>query len=114
MIFDTPEDPSSVAINFDGEYTIEKILHHRRQGRGWHLLVKWLGWLSQLGNHCNNSKRRRHWMHMSVYYMMLNLSYFGTALLLLIRDHKRGGEGGNCDGPRPYSIARPYTRLHKE
>ena len=45
MIFDTPEDPSSVAINSDGEYTIERILRHRRQGRGWRLLVKWLGWL---------------------------------------------------------------------
>ena len=44
MIFDTPEDPSFVAINFDGEYTIERILRHRRQGRGWHLFVKWLGW----------------------------------------------------------------------
>ena len=44
MIFDTPEDPSSVAINYDGEYTIERILRHRCQGRGWHLLVKWLGW----------------------------------------------------------------------
>ena len=44
MIFDTPEDPSSVAINFDGKYTIERILRHRRQGRGWRLLVKWLGW----------------------------------------------------------------------
>ena len=48
---------------------------------------------------------------MSDYYMMLDLSYFGTALLLLIRDHKGGGEGGNCDGLRPYSIAWPYTRL---
>ena len=66
---------------------------------------------SQLGNHCNNSKRRQHWMHMSVYYMMLDLSYLGTALLLLIRDHKGGGEVDNCDGPRPYSIAPPYTRL---
>ena len=66
MIFDIPEDPSSVAINSDGEYTID---------------------------------------------MVLELSYLGTALLLLIRDHKGGGEGGNCDGPRPYSIARPYTRL---
>ena len=44
MIFDTPEDPSSVAINSDGEYTIERILQHRHQGRGWRLLVKWLGW----------------------------------------------------------------------
>ena len=44
MIFDTPEDSSSVAINSDGEYTIERILRHRRQGRGWRLLVKWLGW----------------------------------------------------------------------
>ena len=44
MIFDTPEDPSSVAINSDGEYTIKRILRHRRQGRGWRLLVKWLGW----------------------------------------------------------------------
>ena len=44
MIFDTPEDPSSVAINSDGEYTIERILRHRRQGRGWRLLVKWFGW----------------------------------------------------------------------
>ena len=26
MIFDTPEDPSSVAINSDGEYTIDRIL----------------------------------------------------------------------------------------
>ena len=43
MIFDTPEDPSSIAINFDGEYTIERIFRHRRQGRGWRLLVKWLG-----------------------------------------------------------------------
>ena len=34
MIFDTPKDPSSVAINSDGEYTIERILRHRRQGRG--------------------------------------------------------------------------------
>ena len=45
MIFDTPEDPSFVAINSDGEYTIERILQHRRQGRGWPLFVKWLGWL---------------------------------------------------------------------
>ena len=30
MIFDTPEDPSSVAINSDGKYTIERILQHRR------------------------------------------------------------------------------------
>ena len=37
MIFDTFEDPSSVAINSDGEYTIERILWHRRQGRGWRL-----------------------------------------------------------------------------
>ena len=44
MIFDTPEDPSSVAISFDGEYTIERILRHKRQGRGWRLRVKWLGW----------------------------------------------------------------------
>ena len=43
--------------------------------------------------------------------MMLDQSYLGTALLLLIRDHKGRGEGGNCGGPRPYSIARPYTRL---
>ena len=35
MIFDTPKDPSSVAINSDGEYMIERILRHRRQGRGW-------------------------------------------------------------------------------
>ena len=48
---------------------------------------------------------------MSIYYMMLDLSYLGMALLLLIRDHKGGGEGGNCDGSRPYSIVRPYTRL---
>ena len=34
MIFDTPEDPSSVAINSNGEYTIERILRHRRQGQG--------------------------------------------------------------------------------
>ena len=44
MIFDTPEDLSFVAINSNGEYTIVKILQHRRQGRGWRLLVKWLGW----------------------------------------------------------------------
>ena len=44
MIFNTPEDPSFVAINSDSEYTIEKILRHKRQGRGWCLLVKWLGW----------------------------------------------------------------------
>ena len=44
MIFNTPEDPSSIAINSDSEYTIERILRHRRQGRGWRLLVKWLGW----------------------------------------------------------------------
>ena len=44
MIFDTPEEPSSVAINSDGEYTIERILQHRPQGHGWRLLVKWLGW----------------------------------------------------------------------
>ena len=44
MIFDTPEDPSSVGINSNGEYTIERILWHRCQGRGWRLLVKWLGW----------------------------------------------------------------------
>ena len=43
--------------------------------------------------------------------MMLDLSYLGTTLLLFIRDHKGRGEGGNCDGPRPYSIAQPYTRL---
>ena len=42
MIFDTPEDPSSIAINSDGEYTIERILLYRRQDRGWHLLIKWL------------------------------------------------------------------------
>ena len=40
MIFDTPEDPSSVAINSDGEYTIERILRYKRQGHGWRLLVK--------------------------------------------------------------------------
>ena len=45
MIFNTPKDPSSVAINSDGEYTIERILRYRRQGCGWRLLVKWLGWL---------------------------------------------------------------------
>ena len=44
MIFDTLEDLSSVAINSDGDYTIERILRHRRQGRGWRLLVKWFGW----------------------------------------------------------------------
>ena len=44
MIFDTLGDPSSVAINSDGEYTIKRILQHRRQGRGWRLLVKWLSW----------------------------------------------------------------------
>ena len=44
MIFDTLEDPSSIAINSDGEYTIKRISRHKRQGRGWHLLVKWLGW----------------------------------------------------------------------
>ena len=44
MIFDTPEDPSCFAINSDDEYTIEGILRQRRQGRGWRLLVKWLGW----------------------------------------------------------------------
>ena len=43
MIFNTPEDPSSVAINSDGEYTIKRILWHRRQGHRWRLLVKWLG-----------------------------------------------------------------------
>ena len=43
MIFDTPKDPSSVTINSDGEYTIKRILRHRCQGRGWRLLVKWLG-----------------------------------------------------------------------
>ena len=48
MIFDTPEDPSFVAINSDGEYTIERILRHRRQGRRWRLLIKWLGWLELL------------------------------------------------------------------
>ena len=30
MIFDTPKDSSSVAINSDGEYTIERILQYRR------------------------------------------------------------------------------------
>ena len=44
MIFDTRKDPFSVAINFDDEYTIERILRHRCQGREWRLLVKWLGW----------------------------------------------------------------------
>ena len=44
IIFDTPEDPSFIAINFDGKYTIKRILRHRRQGRGWRLLIKWLGW----------------------------------------------------------------------
>ena len=44
MIFDAPEDPFSVAFNSDGEYTIERILRHKRQGRGWRLLIKWLGW----------------------------------------------------------------------
>ena len=43
--------------------------------------------------------------------MMLDLSYLGTALVLLIRNHKGGGERDNCDGPRPYSIARLYIRL---
>ena len=43
MIFDTLEDPSSVAINSDGEYTIERILQYRRQGRERRLLIKWLG-----------------------------------------------------------------------
>ena len=111
MIFDTLEDPSSVAVNSDGEYTIERILRHRHQDRGWAYLLNGLVCRSQLGNHCNNSKRQRHWMHMCVYYMMLDLSYLGTTLLLLIRDHKGGGKRGNCDGPRLYSIAQPYTRL---
>ena len=44
MIFDTPKDPSSVAINSNGKYTMERILWHRREGRGWRLLVKWFGW----------------------------------------------------------------------
>ena len=44
MIFDTLEDPSSVAINSDGEYTIERILRHKHQDREWRLLFKWLGW----------------------------------------------------------------------
>ena len=43
--------------------------------------------------------------------MMLDLSYLGTELLLLIKDHKGEGEGGNCDGRRLYSIARLYTHL---
>ena len=44
MIFDTPEEPFFIVINFDGEYTIERILRHRCQSCGWRLLVKWLGW----------------------------------------------------------------------
>ena len=44
MIFNTPENPSFVAINSDGKYTIKKILRYRRQGHGWRLLVKWLVW----------------------------------------------------------------------
>ena len=34
MIFDNRKDPSFVAINSDGEYTIDRILRHKRQGHG--------------------------------------------------------------------------------
>jgi hypothetical protein len=30
--------------NIAGEYKVEKVLNHRRQGRGWRVLVQWIGW----------------------------------------------------------------------
>jgi len=28
----------------EGEYRVESILQYRRKGRGWQVLVKWVGW----------------------------------------------------------------------
>ena len=100
MIFDTPEDPSSIAINSDGEYTIKRILRHRRQGRGWRLLVKWLGWPEPTWERLQQVQETTTLDAYERLLLMLDLSYFGAALLLLIRDHKGGGEGGNCDGAK--------------
>lgn len=44
MILDTPADTSSLAMTIDSEYAVDRILWQRRQGRGWQLLVKWIGW----------------------------------------------------------------------
>ena len=38
---------------------------------------------------------------MSVYYMMLDLSYLGTALLLFIRDYKEGEKEAIVMGQGP-------------
>jgi hypothetical protein len=27
-----------------GEYRVQEILAHRRRGRGWQVLVRWVGW----------------------------------------------------------------------
>ena len=44
VVLHNPIDPSLAAPDNDGEYAVERVLRHRRRGRGWLLLVKWLGW----------------------------------------------------------------------
>jgi transposase InsO family protein len=44
ILLHNPLDPSDATTDNDGEYAVERVLRHRRRGRSWQLLVKWLGW----------------------------------------------------------------------
>ena len=44
IVLHNPIDPSFATTNSEDEYAVEQVLRHRRQGRGWQLLVKWTGW----------------------------------------------------------------------
>lgn len=44
VVLHNPIDPSFDATHSEDEYAVERVLRHRRQGRGWQLLVKWTGW----------------------------------------------------------------------
>lgn len=37
-----PEEATNELVA--GEYRVEKVTAHRRRGRGWQLLVHWIGW----------------------------------------------------------------------
>lgn len=37
-------NPAFEASTSEDEYAVERVLQHRRRGRGWQLLVKWTGW----------------------------------------------------------------------
>ena len=44
IVLHNPTNPSFETSNSEDEYAVERVLRHRRQGRGWQLLVKWTGW----------------------------------------------------------------------